>query len=64
MFTSTLVKKNLDSLFNCCNILHDQDFYYQKKQLTDALIEQEKDSKLFEQICKALLGDKDFKKVQ
>jgi hypothetical protein len=30
----------------------------------DAMLEQEKDAKLYELICKALLSDKDMKKVK
>lgn len=40
-----------------------QEFYYQKQQLQDALTEQEKDLKLFEQICKSLLSEKDLKRL-
>ncbi len=40
-----------------------QEFYYQKQQLQDALTEQEKDLKLFEQICKAVLSEKELKRV-
>jgi hypothetical protein len=41
-----------------------QDFYYQRKQLMDAVIEQEKDTKLYEQICQSILNEKDLKKVK
>ncbi len=40
-----------------------QDFYYQRKALMDALVEQEKDTKLYEQICRSLLTERDFKKL-
>lgn len=40
-----------------------QDFYFQRKQLMDAMLEQEKDAKLYELICKSILSEKDLKKV-
>lgn len=40
-----------------------EDFYYQRKQLLDAVIEQEKDTKLYEQICQSILNEKDLKKI-
>lgn len=40
-----------------------EDFYFQRKQLMDAMLEQEKDIKLYELICKALLSEKDFRKI-
>lgn len=39
------------------------DFYYQRKQLMDAMLEQEKDCKLYEMICRAVLGERELKKV-
>jgi hypothetical protein len=39
------------------------EFNYQRQQLQDALTEQDKDLKLYEQICQALLADKDLKKI-
>lgn len=40
------------------------DFYYQRKQLMDAMLEQEKDCKLYEIICRSLIGDRELKKVR
>eukprot|EP01040_Poterioochromonas_malhamensis_P004395 gene4395-4711_t len=39
------------------------DFYYQRKQLMDAALEQEKDCKLYEIICRSLIGDRELKKI-
>jgi membrane-associated HD superfamily phosphohydrolase len=50
-------------LFFSLLILPSQDFYYQRKQLMDAMVEQEKDTKLYESICRSLLSEKDMKKV-
>lgn len=40
-----------------------EDFYYQRKQLMDAMVEQEKDAKLYELICRSVLTDKDLRKI-
>ena len=40
-----------------------EDFYYQRRQLVESAMEQEKDSKLFEAICYSILPEKDVRKV-
>ena len=39
------------------------EFQYQRQMLADALAEQEKDGKLFETACRALLSDREMKKL-
>lgn len=39
------------------------DFNYQRQQLMDTIKEQEKDCKLYEQICRSLLSEKEFKRM-
>lgn len=40
-----------------------EDFYYQRRQLVESAMEQEKDSKLFEAICYSILPERDVRKV-
>lgn len=40
-----------------------EDFAYQRKQLMDAVVEQEKDTRLYEAICRSLLSERDLQKV-
>jgi hypothetical protein len=55
-------EKRIQSLKQENDDIRDE-FNYQRQQLQDALTEQEKDLKLFEQICQALLPEKDLKKI-
>lgn len=40
-----------------------EDFYYQRRQLVESAMEQEKDSKLYEAICYSILPERDVRKV-
>eukprot|EP00981_Chlorochromonas_danica_P003584 scaffold661_cov162-Ochromonas_danica.AAC.9 len=40
-----------------------EEFYTQRKQLLDAMNEQEKDAKLYELICKSVLSERDLNKI-
>jgi hypothetical protein len=40
-----------------------EDFAYQRKQLMDAVVEQEKDTRLYEAICRSLISDRDLQKI-
>lgn len=39
------------------------DFAYQRKQLMDAVVEQEKDTRLYEAICRSLVSERDLQRV-
>eukprot|EP01034_Spumella_vulgaris_P021570 gene21570-27608_t len=55
-------EKRLGAALDELNDMRD-DFYYQRKQLMDAMVEQEKDTKLYESICQSLLSERDLKKI-
>eukprot|EP01033_Poteriospumella_lacustris_P008690 gene8690-6249_t len=40
-----------------------EDFAYQRKQLMDAVVEQEKDTRLYEAICRSLVTERDLQKL-
>jgi hypothetical protein len=40
-----------------------EDFAYQRKQLMDAVVEQEKDTRLYEAICRSLVSERDLQKI-
>jgi hypothetical protein len=45
------------------SLLYVQDFSFQRRQLLEGITEQEKDVRLYEQICKSVLTEKDLKRV-
>lgn len=55
-------EKRLEAMREEMEDMRDE-FSYQRKLLLDGMIEQEKDAKLYELICKAVLTDKDLNKV-